>query len=1412
MHSIRVKVTAIAIAAILISMLAVMGACYSTFQTENERNSTGTMNLIVQDTEKSLGKYIESIEQSVEMAANLAGDSLDGVILVENGAAGSNADPSKRTPEQTAVLDAYLAEHCARIQEAFASVANHTHGIVTYYYCINPEISETEHGFFYSRVGKTGFEEQEPLDARELDPEDSEHTTWYYTPIRRGRPSWVGPYSAHFLNELWTYSYLVPIYKAGSLIGVLGMDIPFETLTEQISSIRVYKTGYACLIDDENRVLYHPELAIGSRLDELGISDLSESLRKASNGDRLIRYSADGEERQMAFATLSNGMKLLITAPSKEINASGIRMASSFLIVTAAVVVVFAVLLMVIMGLITKPLKDLTDASQRLAAGEFDTPLEYKANDEVGKLTKAFTQMRDRQKRYISDLNRQIYTDKLTGLPNMRGFFRLAEKERQRLQAAGRHSVMLFFNLIGMKHFNRQYGFEEGDRLICDFADILRRHYGDDRLCRYSDDHFAVVTDEETAEKELQEIFSVMAEANGGNSLPVWVGIYPDRLEEVDVSVACDRAKFAGDWQKGSYTSGFSCYNSEMLKIGEDYRYVYAHFDRALAEGWIKVYYQPIIRAVDGKVCDEEALSRWIDPEKGFLSPAEFIPALEEAKLIYKLDLYVVEQVLEKIRRQAEAGLYVVPQSVNLSRMDFDSCDIVEEIRRRVDDAGIERGMLTIEITESVIGSDFDFIREQITRFQELGFQVWMDDFGSGYSSLDVLQSIRFDLLKFDMRFMQNFDRGEEAKIILAELTKMAMSLGIDTVCEGVETAEQVEFLREIGCTKIQGFFFGKPISFDDILWKYQNGTDMLFENPEEAGYYEAIGRVNLYDISALADEGDESMQRYFNTLPMAVTEVNGTKLRYSRCNQSYRDFLRRYFDKDFTSEEMDFAMMPEGIGSSIIGAVLRCSRHGNLEVIDERIRDDTTVHTLIRRAAVNPVTGTAAVVTAVLAIIRDSENTGTNYLHIAKALSADYVHLYYVNMKTEAFIEYSPDPVREDLALERHGENFFAESRKDALQHLYREDQEAFINAFTRENILRMLDEQRTFTLTFRQMMDGKPTYLSMKAVRMQGDSNYIIIGVSNVDTQMRQKEALARIQAEQITYNRINALMQGCICIYTLDPTTGHYLEYTSTKDYEGLGISKEGDDLFVQSQKESVKHIYPEDVGKFRAMFTREKLLEEIKKNGLYTIQYRMMLDGEPKYVLMKAVQVEEQDGPQIIIGVHNIDGQVRREQDYEQKLAAARSKASLDTLTGVKNRTAYESMSAMLARQIEGGQSVQYAIVLCMVSDLQQVNETEGREAGDRLIRESCSVICEVFKHSPVFRVTGDQFAAIVQGHDYDHIDELVVELEEHNRSSRENGGAVIACGMARYDGTESVTSVFERADALCRQIKQEKPKD
>ena len=561
--------------------------------------------------------------------------------------------------------------------------------------------------------------------------------------------------------------------------------------------------------------------------------------------------------------------------------------------------------------------------------------------------------------------------DYLTGLPNMTGFFELAELGRKRLLDQGGSPALLYIDLCGMKHFNHKYGFAEGDKVLRSLARILSRIFHTDNCCHIGADRFAAFTDENGLEERLNTLFQEWRQLEAGRHLPICVGIYPNRLEEVPVGMAYDRAKIACDALKGTYSSSFHYFNSELNEGIEKQQYVLENFEQALSKKWIQVWYQPIMRAVNEEVCDEEALARWIDPDKGFLSPAEFIPYLEDAGLIYKLDLYVLERVLEHIKIKESEGFFIVPHSINLSRSDFDACDMVEEIRRRVDKAGVSRDCISIEITESVIGTDFDFMKTQIERFQNLGFPVWMDDFGSGYSSLDVLQSIKFDLLKFDMRFMQKLDESDDGRIILTELMKMALALGIDTICEGVETEDQVHFLQEIGCSKLQGYYFSKPKPFEDALKFHREHLGAGYENPEESAYYELVCGVNLYDVGVIAREEKSSLRNAYSTLPMCIIEVKDDKTRFLRTNQSYRDFFKRFFGLDLTTLGLEFAPFDAAFMQNVVRT---CCEQGIRTFYDEKMPDGSIVHSFARRIGINPISGNIAVAIAVLSIREPNE------------------------------------------------------------------------------------------------------------------------------------------------------------------------------------------------------------------------------------------------------------------------------------------------------------------------------------------------------------------------------------------------------------------------------------------------------
>lgn len=818
--------------------------------------------------------------------------------------------------------------------------------------------------------------------------------------------------------------------------------------------------------------------------------------------------------------------------------------------------------------------------------------------------------------------------DGLTGLSNMANFFKLADAARSRKKA------LIYCDFCGLTGFNRKNGYAEGDKLIQAFAELLVTYFGKESCCRIAQDNFAVYTDADGLEAKLEKLFEDCHSLNGENSLPVRAGIYVDDNPQLEIGVACDRAKMACNVNRNSYVSVYEYFTEKLQEKDAIRQYILDNLDRAMQEKWIKAYLQPIIRAVNEKVCDVEALARWVDPEKGVLSPASFIPVLEDAGLIYKLDLYMLDRVLEIIKLQIDAGFNVIPHSINLSRSDFDACDIVEEIRKRVDASGVDRNKITIEITESVLGNDLVFMKEQVERFRKLGFPVWMDDFGSGYSSMDVLQSIQFDLIKFDMSFMKKYDEGGNAKVILTELMRMATSLGVDTVCEGVETASQVRFLQEIGCSKLQGYYYSKPISLQTFLEMDQKNALIANENPKESDYYESIGRVNLFDLGVIASGDDNALQRSFNTVPIAVLEINGDKARYLRSNRSYQLFTKRFFNYDISNDPFDLKN-PEGAKwSNYLSEVKRCCKSGNSIFFDGKASDGFVFHFFARRLHVNPVTGATAVAMAVLSVSEPDENT--TYADIAQSLAADYYNLFVIDLDSNEYTEYSSRIGVEELSIVRRGKDFFASAKRDTMTRIYEEDRAPFLALFTKENVLRDLDRQGVFTTTYRLIDTGTPMYVNMKITRLRG-GNRLILGVSIIDAHMKRLEEDKKLRQERIALGRIAALSPHYIVLYTIDPVTGHYIQYNPSKEYERFGLAEQGDDFFGDVVRDAPKAIAPDDIERHLRIFTKENMLREIREHGIFIHKYRLLLGGKIVPAGLKAKLIRESDGEKIILGV-------------------------------------------------------------------------------------------------------------------------------------------------------------------------------
>lgn len=457
------------------------------------------------------------------------------------------------------------------------------------------------------------------------------------------------------------------------------------------------------------------------------------------------------------------------------------------------------------------------------------------------------------------------YYDKLTTLPNKNFFMERGNALFKQYLSQGMKPYVLYMNMKGLHYYNNAFGFEEGNKLLIGMALVLKKAFPNQVISRFAADHFFMLVDDRPDENLLKEVAEEIRDL-GQMAVEVKFGFKQITDEIQNVSECTDDAKTACEAIKGSIDTTYSEYLDSMNKDTMLKKYVIENIDRAVARGYIKVYYQPVVRTLTGKVCGAEALARWVDPRKGVLNVGVVISALEESHQIHKLDCCIIEQVCKEYRECVDEGKIPVPISVNLSRIDFVCCDIFNSIERSRRKYSVPRNMINLEITESVFGSEAS-VRNVVTKFRDVGYQVWMDDFGSGYSSLNLLKEFSFDEVKLDMAFLSNF--SDKGKSIIKSTINMAKDIGIYTLAEGVETEEQYEFLKKIGCEKVQGFLFERPLPYDQFI-ESCNEKNYEIEEPIWRDYYDEIGKSKFLSdkpVSIVEWENDELKHLFANHL-----------------------------------------------------------------------------------------------------------------------------------------------------------------------------------------------------------------------------------------------------------------------------------------------------------------------------------------------------------------------------------------------------------------------------------------------------------------------------------------------------------------------------------------------------------------
>lgn len=531
--------------------------------------------------------------------------------------------------------------------------------------------------------------------------------------------------------------------------------------------------------------------------------------------------------------------------------------------------------------------------------------------------------------------------DAATGLLGKEAFF---DEAAAYLRHSGARDVSIVcFDVDHFKLFNDLHGLDCGDELLRYLGRALALRFSPDGaqpLARLAADTFALCATGIRPERVERILVDISSECPNGIDAIVRAGVYRIEDPASPVSIMCDRAVIALRTVKGSYFDRVALYDPGMREALVLEREVVAGIESALREDRIELFLQPKCNIRTGKIVGAEALARWRHPERGIVAPGEFIPLIERNGLVRSLDLRVWEKTAAWIRGLIDEGVQPVPVSVNVSRADIYLVDVAAELHALVERYGIEPSLIEVEITESAYSERPDRIVAAFDELAERGFTVLMDDFGSGYSSLNMLKDINVDVLKIDMRFLDRDDR--RSKDIMESVIRMARWLDLPVIAEGVETREQVNFLLDVGCSYAQGYYYARPMeaaAFEALL------TDGSKVQHEQCALQDA--RRPILDFRDLLHENTISDRMLSSIIgSVALYSYADGDLRLIRGNEAYRRLIATLGEGVNGAEE----------GGSLLPFVHDEDRDSLVAAAEETVRScpDDGVEVVVRRMGTN--------------------------------------------------------------------------------------------------------------------------------------------------------------------------------------------------------------------------------------------------------------------------------------------------------------------------------------------------------------------------------------------------------------------------------------------------------------------------
>lgn len=425
------------------------------------------------------------------------------------------------------------------------------------------------------------------------------------------------------------------------------------------------------------------------------------------------------------------------------------------------------------------------------------------------------------------------------------------------------------------------------------------------------------------------------------------------------------------------------------------------------------------------------------------------------------------------------------------------------------------------------------------------------------------------------------------------------------------------------------------------------------------------------------------------------------------------------------------------------------------------------------------------------LDILKNLNNLLTD-TRLALAMANDYQYIYCVDIENGSYTQYERERTDKDFGLKVRGEDFFTDLRKECDEKVYDEDKVFFQNMFNKETFLNGLERGEFFGFDYRYKKNGQFKYHRLKTITGTAENQgTVFIGVSDIDQQKRQQ---LKADEERLRFARIsNALAARFEMIYYINIVTGEYIVYASGNKDTELSVIEQGEDYFSQAVTNAEKFVHPDDLEMVKKHVRKDNLLLMLQEDESFSLSYRQIIDGNIQYMNMNAVRMADDDD-YVIIAVNNVTAAKLREMEIQAELFT-------DPLTKVKNKAAYTKNETKMDMLIRENLCGEFSVFVFDLNDLKKINDNLGHDEGDKYIRSGARLICETFKHSPVFRIGGDEFAAILTGNDYEIRERLKMDMKEKVADNIRNGRVVVAAGNADYvKGQDTcLLDVFKRAD-------------